>query len=49
MKSLLKCFAAMAFGLMALSAYAQDKVVYHFDSGLARAIRVYQAVVSVNP
>ena len=39
MKSLLKYLAAMALGLMALSAYAQDKVVYHFDSGLAQSAK----------
>ena len=39
MKSPLKFFAAMALGLMTLSAYAQDKVVYHFDSGLAQSTK----------
>ena len=39
MQALLKSGAALAFSLLALSVSAQDKVVYHFDSGLAQAAK----------
>ena len=39
MKILLRIIAAVALGAVALSASAQDKVVYHFDSGLAQATK----------
>ena len=39
MKTLLKLAAALALGAMVFGAAAQDKVVYHFDSGLAQATK----------
>ncbi|MCX7151662.1 MAG: DsrE family protein [Proteobacteria bacterium] len=39
MKTLLKLAAAIALVLVALSASAQDKVVYHFDAGIAQATK----------
>ena len=39
MKTLLKLAAAIALVLVALSASAQDKVVYHFDAGLSQATK----------
>jgi uncharacterized protein len=39
MKTLLKCIAGFALVLAAFSASAQDKVVYHFDSGIAQATK----------
>ena len=39
MQTLLKSGVALTFSLLALSVSAQDKVVYHFDSGLAQATK----------
>ena len=39
MKPLLNIIAALALGAATFGAYAQDKVVYHFDSGLAQATK----------
>jgi intracellular sulfur oxidation DsrE/DsrF family protein len=39
MKIRLQVAVAMTMGMMALTAYAQDKVVYHLDSGLAQATK----------
>lgn len=39
MKALLKFFAIATLALAALSASAQDKVVYHFDAGIAQATK----------
>ena len=39
MKTAIRIVAALAFFATALSAAAQDKVVYHFDSGLAQATK----------
>jgi intracellular sulfur oxidation DsrE/DsrF family protein len=39
MKTLPKLIAAMALCLAAVSASAQDKVVYHFDAGIAQATK----------
>ncbi len=39
MKTLLKLAATLVLGLAALSASAQDKVVYHFDAGIAQATK----------
>ena len=39
MKSLLKLVAVVVLGCVALSASAQDKVVYHFDAGIAQATK----------
>ena len=39
MQRLLKFIAALALGAAAWGASAQDKVVYHFDSGLAQATK----------
>jgi intracellular sulfur oxidation DsrE/DsrF family protein len=39
MKTLIKLVAALVLGAVALGAAAQDKVVYHFDSGLAQATK----------
>ena len=39
MNTLLKLAAALALGAMACGAAAQDKVVYHFDGGLAQATK----------
>ena len=39
MQRLLKIIAALALGAAAYGASAQDKVVYHFDSGLAQATK----------
>ncbi len=39
MKYISRLFVALLLGLVASSALAQDKVVYHFDSGLAQAIK----------
>jgi len=39
MKTVLKWFAALALGAAALSAQAQEKVVYHFDGGIAQATK----------
>ena len=37
MKRATKLFAALALALAASAAWAQDKVVYHFDGGLSQA------------
>jgi uncharacterized protein len=39
MRSLLRIIVALALGAVAFGACAQDKVVYHFDSGLAQATK----------
>jgi intracellular sulfur oxidation DsrE/DsrF family protein len=39
MKRLCQFIAALSLCAVALSAFAQDKVVYHFDSGLAQAAK----------
>lgn len=39
MKNLFQLIALLALSLAALSAAAQDKVVYHFDSGIAQATK----------
>ncbi len=39
MKYLSRLLVAFLLGLVASGAFAQDKVVYHFDSGLAQAIK----------
>jgi intracellular sulfur oxidation DsrE/DsrF family protein len=39
MKPLLNIIAALALSVATFGAYAQDKVVYHFDSGLAQATK----------
>ncbi len=39
MKILLRLITLVALSLAALSAQAQDKVVYHFDSGIAQATK----------
>jgi uncharacterized protein len=39
MKPFIHLFAALVLSLAALSASAQDKVVYHFDSGIAQATK----------
>ena len=39
MKIRLQIAVAMVMGMMALTANAQDKVVYHLDSGLAQATK----------
>ena len=39
MKTAIRIVAALAFCATALSAAAQDKVVYHFDGGLAQATK----------
>ena len=39
MKTLIGIIAALALGSMASGAFAQDKVVYHFDGGLAQATK----------
>jgi intracellular sulfur oxidation DsrE/DsrF family protein len=39
MKKLFRFLAMLAFATAALAAGAQDKVVYHFDSGLAQATK----------
>ena len=39
MKTLLKLVATLTLALAALSASAQDKVVYHFDAGIAQATK----------
>ena len=39
MKSLIRIFAALALFAIAFTAAAQDKVVYHFDGGLAQATK----------
>ena len=39
MLTLSKCIFSLVFGLAALGASAQDKVVYHFDSGIAQATK----------
>jgi intracellular sulfur oxidation DsrE/DsrF family protein len=39
MRTMLRIIAALALAAAAFGAYAQDKVVYHFDSGLAQATK----------
>ena len=39
MQALLKFIITAALGLAAFGACAQDKVVYHFDSGIAQATK----------
>ena len=39
MKTPIKIIAILALVLASLGAYAQDKVVYHFDGGLAQATK----------
>ena len=39
MKPFIHLFAALVLSLAAVSASAQDKVVYHFDSGIAQATK----------
>ncbi len=39
MKSLLQLAAALSLFVAASAAFAQDKVVYHFDSGIAQATK----------
>ena len=39
MKTFTRIIATLALGLASLGAYAQDKVVYHFDGGLAQATK----------
>jgi intracellular sulfur oxidation DsrE/DsrF family protein len=39
MRSALRIIAALALAAVTLGASAQDKVVYHFDSGLAQAAK----------
>jgi hypothetical protein len=39
MRILLKIIAAFALATVAIGASAQDKVVYHFDSGIAQATK----------
>jgi len=39
MKTIIRIIAAVALALAASAAVAQDKVVYHFDSGLAQATK----------
>ena len=39
MKPLLNIIAALALSVATFGAHAQDKVVYHFDSGLAQATK----------
>jgi len=39
MKSVIRIFAALALFAIAFTAAAQDKVVYHFDGGLAQATK----------
>ena len=39
MKTLIKIAAILALALASFGAYAQDKVVYHFDGGLAQATK----------
>jgi len=39
MRFLLRLAAALALSAVAVAAFAQDKVVYHFDSGLAQATK----------
>ncbi len=39
MKPFIHLFAALVLSLAALSASAQDKVVYHFDGGIAQATK----------
>jgi len=38
-KTLIKIIAILALALASFGAYAQDKVVYHFDGGLAQATK----------
>jgi hypothetical protein len=39
MRILLRIITAVAFAMAAVGASAQDKVVYHFDSGIAQATK----------
>ena len=39
MRTVVQCIAAVAFFAAALAANAQEKVVYHFDGGLAQATK----------
>jgi hypothetical protein len=39
MRNLLKIITAFAFATAAVGATAQDKVIYHFDSGIAQATK----------
>jgi uncharacterized protein len=39
MKSLCKFVVALSLSAVALGAFAQDKVVYHFDGGIAQATK----------
>ena len=39
MKALLRIIAALTLGAAAFGALAQDKVVYHFDGGIAQATK----------
>ena len=39
MKTLIRIVAVLVLGTLAFGASAQDKVVYHFDSGLAQATK----------
>jgi len=39
MKRFRNTLAALAFATLSLAAIAQDKVVYHFDSGLEQAVK----------
>ena len=39
MRTLIRIVAVLVLGALAFSASAQDKVVYHFDSGLAQATK----------
>jgi len=39
MKTVIRIFAALALFAIAFTAAAQDKVVYHFDGGLAQATK----------
>ena len=39
MKYLLRCVAILTLSLTSLAAMAQDKVIYHFDSGIQQATK----------
>ena len=39
MKYLLRCVAILTLSLASLAAMAQDKVIYHFDSGIQQATK----------
>ena len=39
MKSIVRVLAILVLSLAASAAWAQDKVVYHFDSGLEQATK----------